>query len=237
MEGCHFTHTLTHTATCTSWCVWFSTQARLQQDCLNTSLISLCIHQHWPESLGKQWSWCPRPLRTRPSHWDGWNCVLSRSQTFWNRDILKDLLNETWFFFLILKVMREKRMWRTCPAWCWVVRWRWKDPPRSACCPLSEWLFLRSEGFGSRQLRSLRAPLGSRRQRPFPRLPSFWRCLRCWTGCCCDCSPPRCCWSRWGKLSVAGGCWAWMRGRHLCPGLETGRETSDSGFTPAVSWP
>lgn len=128
--------------------------------------------------------------------------------------------------------MRENRMWRTCPTWCWVVRWRWKDPPRSACCPLSEWLFLRSEGFGSRQLRLLRVPLGSRRQRPFPRLPSFWRCLRCWTGCCCDCSPPRCCSSRWVKLSVAGGYWAWMMGRHLSPGLETGRETSYSGFTP-----
>lgn len=131
--------------------------------------------------------------------------------------------------------MREKRTWRTCPTWCWVVRWRWKDPPRSACCPLSEWLFLRSEGFGSRQLRSLRAPLGSRRQRPFPRLPSFWRCLRCWTGCCCDCSPPRCCSSRWVKLSVAGGCWAWMMGRHLSPGLETGRETSHWGMTPTLA--
>lgn len=132
--------------------------------------------------------------------------------------------------------MSKNRIYHTCPTWCWVVQWRWRDLPQSVCYRLSEWLSLRSEGFGFQQLHLLQAPLGSRRQRPFLRLPSFWRCLRYWTGCCCDCSPLRCCWNRWVILSVAVGYWAWMMGHHLSPVLKMDTKKHHIIFLH-LSWP
>lgn len=115
------------------------------------------------------------------------------------------------------------------------MQWRWRGLPQSVCYRLSEWLSLRSEGFDFQQLHLLQAPLGSRRQRPFLRLLSLWRCLRYWTGCCCDCSPLHCCWSRWVILSVAVGYWAWMMGHHLSPVLRMDTKTSRQCLTFIVA--
>lgn len=111
--------------------------------------------------------------------------------------------------------MKPVRVYCTCPAWYWVVQWRWTDLLQSACCPQSEWLFLRSSCFGFPQSHPLPPPWDSHRQTPSLRLPSSWRCLRYSTGYCCDCSPPRCCWSRWGRFSEAAGCWPSMTSTHL----------------------
>lgn len=119
------------------------------------------------------------------------------------------------------------KVYCTCPTWYWVVQWRWQDLLRSVCCQQSEWFFLRSWCFGFPQWHPLLPPLDSRRQKPFLQLPSSWRCLRYSTGCCCDCSTPRCCWSRWERLSEAVGYWASMMCNHLVHGLHTDGQNND----------
>lgn len=138
--------------------------------------------------------------------------------------------------WVMTTIMRKIRKQRTCPTLCWVVQWRWRDPPQNECYRRSEWLSPRSEGFGFQQLHLPQAPLGSRRRRPFLPLLSSWRCLQYWTGCCCDCSPLHCCWSRWVTLSAAVGYWAWMMGHPLSPDLRREKKKpSHSYFTFIVA--